>query len=73
MNTLLAIETSADFCTVALEFNHETLLREARGLRSHSENLLPFIQSLLDESGQSLAALDAIAFSAGPGSQGSPT
>lgn len=64
---LLAIETSTEFCSVALANSQRTLLKhEALGLRT-STYVLPFIQTLLGEAGAHLDDVSAIAFGAGPG------
>ncbi len=68
MRKLLALETSSDLCTVVLKTQKAVFVRETQGVRSHSEHLLPFIESLLHEAGLSLQHLDGLAFSAGPGS-----
>ncbi|NIO42484.1 MAG: tRNA (adenosine(37)-N6)-threonylcarbamoyltransferase complex dimerization subunit type 1 TsaB, partial [Burkholderiales bacterium] len=68
MVKILALETSTDYCSVALlvgESMHSA--GESAGQR-HSELLLPMIDELLSGAGLSVADLDAIAFGAGPGS-----
>lgn len=68
MPELLAIETSAESCSVALGgSNGVEQLFEHAPMR-HAERLLPMIESLLGESGLRLSELDAIAFGRGPGS-----
>ena len=66
---LLALETAADVCGVALHDGQsvvaETSLHVAR---RHSAALLPLCQALLDASGRSVSDLTAVAVSAGPGS-----
>ena len=68
MATLLALETSADACSVALLHGAELTERHERVPRSHTQYLLPMVDELLSSSGLSLVALDAIAFGRGPGS-----
>lgn len=68
MATLLALETSADACSVALLNGAELTERHELLPRSHTQHLLPMVDELLSASGLSLAALDAIAFGRGPGS-----
>lgn len=65
---ILALETSTDFCSVALELGGQSSHKEEIAERRHSEILLPMIQALLSEAGITLRQIDAIAFGAGPGS-----
>jgi len=65
---LLAIETATETVSVALATNGEVLERYLHAPRKHAELLLPWIEELLAEAGVGFAALDAIAFSRGPGS-----
>lgn len=44
------------------------LTREASGVQTHSQTILPMVQTLLSEADIGLAQCDAIAFGAGPGS-----
>jgi tRNA threonylcarbamoyladenosine biosynthesis protein TsaB len=64
----LAIETSSEACSVALDVGGEVLQRHAHAPLRHAELVLPAVHGLLDESGCGLAALDAIVFGRGPGS-----
>ncbi len=43
-------------------------MRESSGVHTHSQTILPMVQSLLVEAGISLSQCDAIAFGCGPGS-----
>lgn len=66
---ILCIETATKMCSVALCKGEELLvLKEQGGVYSHAENLTVFIEQIVSESGISLAQLDAIAVSKGPGS-----
>lgn len=64
---ILAIETSCEQGSVALLDGDRLLARDIEGAANHSASLLHHIQQLLAEAGCSLAALDAVAFGAGPG------
>jgi tRNA threonylcarbamoyladenosine biosynthesis protein TsaB len=66
--SILAIETATDACSAALAVGDTVLERYALAPRQHAALILPMIESLLVESGLTLAQLDAIAFGRGPGS-----
>jgi hypothetical protein len=68
MNNILAIESSSSSCSVALSFNGKINIREDHGERTHTQFILPFIEELLNSENIKASDLDAIAFSAGPGS-----
>lgn len=65
----IAIETATDVCSVALA-DEGRIVAEASLLmpRRHAERLVPLIDSLLDHAGWTMAELDFVAVSAGPGS-----
>jgi tRNA threonylcarbamoyladenosine biosynthesis protein TsaB len=63
-----AIETSTEWCSVALWRDGEISALERRAGTRHSELALPMLQALLDQAGIAAAQLDAVAFGAGPGS-----
>jgi tRNA threonylcarbamoyladenosine biosynthesis protein TsaB len=65
---LLALDTSTEYCSVALLRDEEFTHREAHAVQRHSELILPMIEDLLVASGLELRQLDGIAFGAGPGS-----
>jgi tRNA threonylcarbamoyladenosine biosynthesis protein TsaB len=65
---LLAIETATETCSVALAVNGEVMELYEHAPRKHAELLLPWVRQLLAEAELEFAALDAIAFSRGPGS-----
>jgi tRNA threonylcarbamoyladenosine biosynthesis protein TsaB len=68
MPTILAIETSSELASVAILRGDQLLSRETSGTHTHSQTILPMLQSLLAEAGISLSQCDAIGFGAGPGS-----
>jgi tRNA threonylcarbamoyladenosine biosynthesis protein TsaB len=57
-----AIETSTEWCSVAVWSDGEIAALERRAVNRHSELALPMLETLLGKK-----QLDAIAFSAGPG------
>jgi tRNA threonylcarbamoyladenosine biosynthesis protein TsaB len=59
---IAAIETSTEWCSVALWSDGEIAALERRAGNRHSELVLPMLQNLLKGS-----RLDAVAFGAGPG------
>lgn len=65
---ILALETSTEFCSVALNLNGKISYKEVLAERRHSEILLPMVQELLSETELVLQQIEAIAFGAGPGS-----
>jgi len=68
MTKLMAVETSAEACSVALFYNGESHVYFEYAPRRHADLLLPAIRTLLAQAGLPLAGLDAIAFGRGPGS-----
>jgi tRNA threonylcarbamoyladenosine biosynthesis protein TsaB len=68
MPTILAIETSTELASVALSSDGRIIAREASGVQTHSQSVLPMVQQVLNEAGIRIADCDAIAFGAGPGS-----
>lgn len=68
MATMLAIETSADACSIALLREGEMLERHEILPKSHTQHILPMVDALLADAGVQLRQLDGIAFGRGPGS-----
>jgi len=65
---LLAFDTSTLSLSVAYTDGESWVVREERNGQTHSQKLIPIIDSVLVEARSSLGALDALAFGAGPGS-----
>ena len=63
-----AIETSSEWCCVALALDGEISALERRAGHRHSELALPMLEELLKNVGWVIADLQAVAFGAGPGS-----
>jgi len=61
---LLALDTSTDFLSLALQVGDKTFTHTQQAGTSASEFILPQIQALLDEAKVSLKDLDGIAFGA---------
>ncbi|HEC28025.1 MAG TPA: tRNA (adenosine(37)-N6)-threonylcarbamoyltransferase complex dimerization subunit type 1 TsaB [Gammaproteobacteria bacterium] len=65
---LIAIDTSTEACSAAILDGETVLERFEIARQSHTELILPMIDSLLKESGYAIQQFDAIAFGRGPGS-----
>ena len=65
---ILAIDTTTDGCSAALQFESTLLIRYESKPREHARLLLPMINSLLEEAGLTLNDLDVLACTRGPGS-----
>lgn len=63
-----AIETSTQWCSVALWCDGEIIGMERDAGQGHGELLLPMLERVLVLGGVSIRELDAVAFGAGPGS-----
>lgn len=64
---LLALDTSTEACSAALSIQGEVRQRFELTPGGHGQRILVLINSLLDEAGIDLSALDALAFGRGPG------
>jgi len=64
----LALDTSSDACSAALQYQGQTLQRHVVEAKQHTELLMPMIRQLLKEAGAALADLDAVVLGNGPGS-----
>jgi tRNA threonylcarbamoyladenosine biosynthesis protein TsaB len=63
-----ALETSTEWCSVALSLDGAIFSMERRAGARHSELALPMLESLLQQARISVKDLAAVAFGAGPGS-----
>jgi tRNA threonylcarbamoyladenosine biosynthesis protein TsaB len=63
-----AVETSTEWCSVALWRDGEIACIERRAVNRHSELALPMLEKILLSARLSVQELDAVAFGAGPGS-----
>ncbi|MGB0473592.1 MAG: tRNA (adenosine(37)-N6)-threonylcarbamoyltransferase complex dimerization subunit type 1 TsaB [Porticoccaceae bacterium] len=68
MTTILAVDTSTEACSVALQIGDKTIAKFADEPRSHSRLLMPMVQRVLAEADIRVNQLDAIGVSIGPGS-----
>lgn len=64
---ILALETSGEFCSVALWIDGECRQRHEVAPASHTHHLLPCCDALLAEAGLVASALAGLAFGSGPG------
>lgn len=65
---IIALDTSTEYCSLALWLNGNVVSREVLAGQHHSELLLPTLQTMLTETGVVLSEIGGIAFGAGPGS-----
>ncbi|WP_166837780.1 tRNA (adenosine(37)-N6)-threonylcarbamoyltransferase complex dimerization subunit type 1 TsaB [Rheinheimera pleomorphica] len=68
MTKLLALDTSTEACSVALQVGTDILTLDEACPQQHSKRVLPMVQQLLNQAGISLNQLDGIVFGRGPGS-----
>lgn len=65
---MLALETSGNFCSVALYHNAQMYQKSIEALQKQGDLLLPMVQEALMSTGLTHHDIDVIAFDAGPGS-----
>lgn len=65
---ILALETSTEYCSVALWQDGIVLEHSERVGQKHSELLVPMLDAVLREAGCAIQDVDGIAYGSGPGS-----
>lgn len=65
---ILALDTSTDACSVALQTDERVISRFEIVPRKHTQLLLPMVDAVMQEAGLKFEQLDALAFGRGPGS-----
>src|SRR5471030_609205 len=65
---LLGIETSTEFCSLAVLRGGQVFERHFHAGQQHSELALPAVRGLLGEAGLEMDAIEGIVYGAGPGS-----
>ena len=65
---ILALDTSTEWCSVAVGDGTAWRCRDEHAGQAHSERLLPMVNAVLADVGCALGDLDGLAFGAGPGS-----
>lgn len=68
MSIILALDTSSDYCSVALSHNGQVDEIRKQAPRQHTQLLLPLVDEILARHQMPLSLVDAIAFGLGPGS-----
>ncbi|AXF86112.1 tRNA threonylcarbamoyladenosine biosynthesis protein TsaB [Ephemeroptericola cinctiostellae] len=65
--TLLAVDTSSAYCSVALSHQGVSSSEHLMTEQSHSENVLPMVRRLLEARGMTVQDVDAFVVGIGPG------
>ena len=63
MKNLLAVDTSTENCSVALQWQNTFFSEAIESPREHSQRLLPFVEKVLQKAEAKLNQLDGLAFS----------
>ncbi|UKH18179.1 tRNA (adenosine(37)-N6)-threonylcarbamoyltransferase complex dimerization subunit type 1 TsaB [Actinobacillus pleuropneumoniae] len=67
-NTILAIDTATEACSVALQHNGKLTSLDELSPKTHTQRILPMIDELLAQANISIKQVDALVFGRGPGS-----
>jgi len=65
---LVALETSTEYCSLAVSRGAQMFERSIHAGQRHSELALPVLGELLRQAGLSMQAIDGVVYGAGPGS-----
>jgi tRNA threonylcarbamoyladenosine biosynthesis protein TsaB len=65
---LVALETSTEYCSLALARGEQVFECSFHAVQRHSELALPALRDLLRQAGLEMQAIEGVAFGAGPGS-----
>lgn len=65
---ILALDTSTEYLSLALQLDGTAHVRELHAGQTHSQRILPLLRELLNEAQMEMTDLNGIAFGAGPGS-----
>ena len=65
---LIALETSTEYCSLAVLRGAKVFERSFHAGQRHSELALPALRELLQQAGLDMQAIEGIAYGAGPGS-----
>lgn len=68
MMNLLAVDTSTENCSVALQWQEAFFSQAVESPREHSQRLLPFVEQVLQQAQTDLNQLDGLVVGVGPGS-----
>ncbi|MCK7460467.1 tRNA (adenosine(37)-N6)-threonylcarbamoyltransferase complex dimerization subunit type 1 TsaB [Idiomarina aminovorans] len=68
MTNLLAVDTSTENCSVALQWQNTFFSEAIESPREHSQRLLPFVEQVLQQAKTDLNQLNGLVVGVGPGS-----
>ncbi len=64
----MALESSSDFCSLALSVNNRLFSRHKATPREHNQVIIPTLEALFREASVNLSDMDAVVYGRGPGS-----